>query len=36
LPGLCAAPLSEMRQGREGIRGFPDLKPFELVYSPAQ
>jgi len=32
LPGLLAAPLSEMRQGREGIRRFRELKPFELVY----
>jgi hypothetical protein len=29
LPGLFAAPLSEMRQGREGIRRFRELKPFE-------
>jgi hypothetical protein len=33
LPCLFAAPLSEMRPGREGIRRFPELKLFELVYS---
>jgi hypothetical protein len=35
LPGLFAAPLSEMRQGREVIRRFRELKLFELGYGPA-
>src|SRR5262245_29716208 len=33
LPGLFAAPLPEMQQGRKRIRRFPELKLFELGYS---